>query len=314
MQRRSISTIASIVFAAAIGCGRNSPPPANPTPGSGSAETGQTASRGDVAQVGAGEDEDESTAELAEHHRHHHHGGLVMFIAMSIDSIGAAPEQQDALAKIQADLRAKMQPAHDAEKAVLLALADGVAAGNVDDAKLEPTVAQLSTASANIHEAVVDSLNALYKALTPPQRQALVDKVWSHFEVWNHANSPAGTSEKDAAGGHLAHFAEALGLSTEQTDKIHTAYAADLGKRQPYVRSQADAHLKAFAAAFTSDHFDAKTLTTGGGVNAGMATWGITRTVLFYKAAAPVLTPEQRTKAAEELRHHANYKPSDNEP
>lgn len=237
-----------------------------------------------------------------------------MFIAMSLDSIGATPEQQDALAHVQADLHAKLQPAHDAEKAVLLALADGVAAGQVDEAKLESAVTQLSTASANVHDAVAESLNALYKLLTPPQRQALVDKVEAHFEVWHHANSPAATSEKDAPGGHLAELAEGLGLSADQIDKIRAAYADSLGKRSHYDRGEADAHIKAFAAAFTSDHFDAKALSTGGAVNAHMATWGITRVVLFYKAAAPLLTAEQRTRAADELRHHANYKRTDNEP
>lgn len=54
-------------------------------------------------------------------------------------------------------------------------------------------------------------------------------------------------------------------------------------------------------------------MTTGSAVNAHMSTWGISRLVLFYKAATPVLTPEQRTQAADDLRHHANYKRTDNE-
>ena len=38
-----------------------------------------------------------------------------------------------------------------------------------------------------------------------------------------------------------------------------------------------------------------------------MAAWGITRTVHFYEAVLPVLTPEQRAKLAGDIRRHANY-------
>ncbi len=75
-------------------------------------------------------------------------------------------------------------------------------------------------------------------------------------------------------------------------------------------RKEGEAHLKAFGKAFTSDVFDAKTITTGAIANVHMATWGLTRTARFYEAAAPVLTPDQRTKLADALRHHANYTPT----
>ncbi len=142
--RHGSSKIALLLLAAAIGCGGSSPPadrPSSPPP------VGQAA-QADVAKVGAGEEIDESTADLAEHHRHHHHGGFAMFIAMSLDTLNITADQHDAIAKIQADMHAKMQPAHDAEKAVLLALADAVAAGQVDQPKLDVAIAKLGAASA----------------------------------------------------------------------------------------------------------------------------------------------------------------------
>ena len=84
-----------------------------------------------------------------------------------------------------------------------------------------------------------------------------------------------------------------------------------LAGEKPFDCAEAEAHLKAFGAAFTSDHFDPKAVPTGGAVNAHLATWGITRTVRLYEAANPVLTPPQRTKLADELRRHANYKRSE---
>jgi hypothetical protein len=75
-----------------------------------------------------------------------------------------------------------------------------------------------------------------------------------------------------------------------------------------YDKAEAEAHLKAFAAAFEADTFDAKTVTTGGPANAHLAAWGAHRMAHFYEAVTPVLTPDQRTKLADIVRHHANYK------
>src|SRR5580693_8355726 len=63
------------------------------------------------ASSGGAVADDEGAADLSEHHRHHHHGGVTMFIAMSLDSLGISPEQQTVVEKVQADLFAKMAPA-----------------------------------------------------------------------------------------------------------------------------------------------------------------------------------------------------------
>jgi Spy/CpxP family protein refolding chaperone len=266
----------------------------------------------DVAPAGPAaaptEDEDDSMAELKEHHRHHHHGGFAMFIAMSLDSLGETPEQTAAIKKIQADMHTKLQPAHDAEKNVLSVLADGVAAGKVDKAKVDVAIAKVSTASAGVHDAFVESLNQLHATLTPPQRIALVDKVEAHFHVWHHANAADEPAEKDAHG-HLGKLAKELSLTPDQVEKIRANFKASIGKSPVHFDpAEAEAHLKAFGAAFEAETFDAKTVTTGGPANAHVATWGVTRMAHLYEAAAPVLKPDQRTKLAESLRKHANYK------
>ncbi|HEX4448473.1 MAG TPA: Spy/CpxP family protein refolding chaperone [Polyangiaceae bacterium] len=284
---------------AAAGCGSSTPGASSPPGVSDVAPAGPTL----VAQ------DDESTAELKDHHRHHHHGGFAMFIAMSLDSLGTTPEQNAAITKIQADMRAKMQPAHDAEKTVLATLADGVAAGTIDQAKVDAAIAQLSTASAGVHDAVADSLNQLHALLTPEQRAALVDKVDAHLSVWHEAN--ASEESNEARAGHLEALAKELTLSPDQVDKIRASVKASMtsGKAH-YDRAEAEAHLKAFGDAFKADTFEAKSLTTGGPANAKIATWGATRMSRFYEAVNPVLSADQRTKLAEILRKHSNYSPT----
>ena len=303
--QRMIGIAAMVV---AIGCG--GAPPASSTPGTSPATMAQAGS--DMAsQPGTGEDEDESTNDLEEHHRHHHHGGFAMFVAMSLDTLGATPEQQPTIAKIQADMHAKMQAAHDAEKVVLLALADGVTAGTIDTAKVDAAVETEKSTSAGIHEAMIDTLNQLHAVLTPMQRSALADKVQAHFDVWRHANDADGAAANDAHGHQLEELAGQLELTADQVSKIDASFAASMRGAAPFDRAQAEQHVNAFAAAFASDTFDAKTLPSAGPANSRVASWGVMRMVRLYEAANPVLTPAQRAKLADELRRHANYKRSE---
>jgi Spy/CpxP family protein refolding chaperone len=268
------------------------------------------AATSDTALAGTtvGEDEDESTADLKEHHRHHHHGGFAMFVAMSLDTLGTTPEQSASITKIQADLHAKMLPAHDAEKNVLSVLADGIAAGKIDQAKVDAAVAAVGTAAAGVHDAVADSMNQLHTTLTPPQRAALVSKVEAHLDVWHHANAAEEPAEKDAHGGHLGKLAKDLGLSADQVEKARAAFKASMAGAPHFDRAEADAHVKAFGTAFASDTFDARKVTTGGPANAHLAAFGVTRMTKLYEAVTPVLTADQRAKLADALRRHANYK------
>ncbi len=284
-------------MSAALGCGGSSAPGPNGPGGSADVAEAQP------AQPGTGMDEDESTTDLAMHHRHHHHGGMAMFIAISLDQINTTPDQKAAIEKIKTDLYAKMEPAHAAEKNVLTAVADAIASGQFDQAKLDTSIAEVGTQSGTIHDAISDSLNQLHATLTPPQRQALVDKMQAHFEVWHSANAP----EEDKEHGHLAHLAKELGMTQDQVDKSRAAYEQAIGGVPHFDRAEADAHLKAFGEAFVSDQFDAKSLPTKGELNSHMAVWGINRMIKLYEAVTPNLTPDQRTKLADNIRHHANY-------
>jgi Spy/CpxP family protein refolding chaperone len=234
-----------------------------------------------------------------------------MFILMAADTVGVTPEQQAAVDKIKGDLHAKMGPAHDAEKALLLTLADGVAAGNIDTAKVDAAVAQVSAVAGQVHAATADAVNQLHAVLRAEQRAALVDKVEAQWMLWRNANGDEATAHEHEQGGRIAHMQKELNLSPDQVEKIKAGFTAQMaavgtaqGKFDP---AEAEAHMKAFGTAFTADQFDSRSLTTADGTNAHMATWGATRMVRFYETVSPTLTPEQRTKLAEMIREHANH-------
>ena len=247
--------------------------------------------------------EDESVnEELRAYHRHHHHGGVTMFISMAIDTLGLDPAKKAQVEKIQNDLHAKMAPARDAEHVLLSTIADGVATGKIDTAKVDAAVAKTGTASAGIHPATVDTLTQLHDALTPVERAALVDKVKAHWEVWHKVNAEekAGSTEK---GTHLAKLTELLALTPDQVDRISKALSVDPPVTPQSDPKAVDAYVQAFATAFTADKFDPTSLAPAATASAGhLARHGGARMARFYEAVTPVLTPDQRAKLAAHLR------------
>ncbi len=261
-------------------------------------------------------EDDEAAEDLAEHARHHHHGGVMLFFAMSVDTLGVAPEQQNAVARIQADLFAKLEPARAAEQDVVTTLADGIAAGGIDHAKVDSAVARVASTSGGLHDATADALNQLHAVLTPEQRSALVEKVEAHWDVWKHANAveaekAGGDASRAAQRGHLDVMAKEIELSPEQVARAQSNFDAAMGAGPPRLDpAEIQGHIDAIGAAFRADTFDAKLIEPASQANAHLAGWGAARMARFYEALDPVLTPPQRAKVAEMLREHATHNES----
>jgi Spy/CpxP family protein refolding chaperone len=254
--------------------------------------------------AGASAEEEDATTGLVEHHRHHHHGGVTLLIAMSLDTLGLSPEQKPAVEKIRGDLHARMEPARAAEQTLVGTLADGLAGGTFDPAKVDAAVAQLTGAAAMVHDASTDALNQLHAVLTPSQRAALVDKLEAHWSVWQKAN----TDEND----HLAQLTDDLGLTSDQVEKIRASQLEGMKTVPRFDPQEVAAHIRAFGDTFRAPAFDAKALTGGGAATAHMVGWAGAHMVRFIESASPVLTPEQRGKLAQMLRQHAAHNPSAN--
>ena len=249
--------------------------------------------------------DDVAATEVREHHRHHHHGGLVHFIALSLDTLGAADEaKRPQIEKLQSDLKAHLAPARDAERALLETIADGIAAGAMDAAKLDAAVAQVAIASAAVHEASVETLNQLHALLTPEERAALVDKVQAHWQVWRSVNHQAGVSGHER-GSRLAELTDELTLSSAQVDKISAALKDTFANRPHFDPAQAEEHMKAFTTAFAATTFDARTITIN--ASSEIAKHGTGHMVAFYQTITPLLTAEQRTRLAAQLRQHSTH-------
>jgi Spy/CpxP family protein refolding chaperone len=252
---------------------------------------------------------DDVAAGVTEHHRYHHHGGVTLFIEMSLDTMGVSPEQRAAVEKIRAALSARLEPARVDEHNVLAALADGLESAAADNTKVDAALAQLRAAAADAHDASADALNELHAVLTAPQRAALVDKVESHWSVWEDANGVEG----GAGGPHgdrLSLLTTELELTPDQLARIQ-ARLDEATKAAPRLDAQeVTASLRAFGDAFRQDSFDARAQGVSREADEHMVGWGAARMARLVEAAGPVLTPAQRATLAQKLREHASHNPS----
>jgi Spy/CpxP family protein refolding chaperone len=269
---------------------------------------GRSANTQPPAAAASATDGDEAVVGLIEHHRYHHHGGVTLFIAMSLDTLGYSPAQRAAVEKIRTDLHARMDPARAAEQNLMATLADGLAAANLDAAKVDAAVARVTAAAAGAYDASVDALSELHNVLTPPQRAALVDKVEAHWAVWQKANAEETGPAKQA--GHLSPLVDDLGLTADQMDKIRAGLGGSMKAVPRLDPQEIAARLRTFGDAFRSEKIDAKGLTTASSANTRMVGWGAAHLAHFVETVSPVLTPDQRAKLAQRLREHAMHNPS----
>ncbi len=243
--------------------------------------------------------------EDAAEHRHHHGGGVTTLIAMSIRDLDLSADQKDKIEKIRADIKDKMAPVRAADHDLSTVLADGVAAGKVDKAKADQAVDKVVAQAQKLHDATVDALGKLHDTLNTAQRTELVEKLKGHFEKWKAAHGEDEADEKEHKSGHLLALVRDLNLSQDEAQKIKTAFQAQVkGKRQDHEHKDVLDHLQAFGAAFKADKFDAKKVTSAA-ADKHMARFAASRRAIFLEVAAPVLTPDQRTKLAEMIRTHA---------
>ena len=138
-------------------------------------------------------------------------------------------------------------------------LADGVASGNVDKAKVDAGVAKAALVGTEVYPAVEAALVAIDKLFKPEQRQALVDKVDSTGRS-GEANAGEQAADDAKPDGCLSHVAKDLSLTHDQVAKIKANLDGEKSASKPFDVTTEDADMKAFSRAFLTDTFDVHTL------------------------------------------------------
>lgn len=195
----------------------------------------------------------------------------------------------------------------DARKALEAAMIEGVKAGKVELAKLEPPLALLDKAAAAHKDAEIKALDALYKALDATQRKALVEAVKkrqaeraARFEQRGKPAPDDKARDEQRAKRRLDRLAQELGLDAEQQKKVEPILAKHDPGREGFgpggAREEMQKRVDALLAAFEKDGFSAAKLDFG--ADAKRHRESAKKRVEYLNALLGVIKAEQRDELA----------------
>jgi len=251
--------------------------------------------------------DERAEAGLVEHHRHQHNGGAMQFVVMALDTLEPGDASRTQVEQVRRDLNRCLAPSAEIQQRLDLTIADGVAAGAVDLAKVDGIINQLDGTTLDARACGDGALNQLHAILSPAERIELVEKVEAHWDVWHQVNDDQQAAGRPG-GGRLGRLTKELNLTPDQVEKAKGAlHVALTGRAVTFDRARIEAELKAFDAAFVAASFDAKAATSR--ENGHLASFGATRKAIFYETVTPLLTASQRTELAGHLRQRAASHP-----
>jgi Spy/CpxP family protein refolding chaperone len=226
--------------------------------------------------------------------------GQIKFIGEALGDVPLTPEQRGDIEKLATDADVRHEGARAARKELMLAIAAQVQAGVIDRAALQPKIDALVAAAAIAQPADRVAFERLHAILAPDQRTAFVDALEAHIgehigDLREHHPMKAWAADLKLSDAQLSQIKAVLKQSFEGGREGHgeAPWAGEGRHRGAKV-------LKAFK----QDRFVMDEVAPAGdvGKKAGSASdrfLGIAAQVL------PILTPEQRSIAAQKIHERA---------
>ncbi len=243
-----------------------------------------------------------------------------------VEALGDVPltaSQRTAVEQLAAAADARHATLRAARQDLVLTLAAQVEAGAIDRAALGPKLDAVAAAMRVAQPADRAALEQLHAVLTPDQRAAFVDAVTArmHREPRREASErsptegpPTPGAWKDRGPMGMAKWADELQLTDEQRTQLRAAVMQRMQEpREPGARAERDERAdfrgakhegQAVMAAFKQESFVLDQVAPPRDVGP-MVSRGIERMVALAEVALPILTPAQRSLAAQRLRQRA---------
>lgn len=229
--------------------------------------------------------------------------GHLRLVADALSQVPLRADQRAEIEQMAKDAQARHTATASAHAAVMQALAAQIEAGKIDRAALQPQVDAAVNAATAAQPADRAAFQRLHDLLTPEQRAQFADAIQAqvHARMGEHE----GHADPHGKGGMLAKWAADLKLTDDQQAQIkaalHDQFEHDGEHHGMHDLHQAHMKGKEMLDAFKADNF---TLPPAEDIHAHASAMADH----FTKVAAavlPILTPEQRTLAAQKLREKA---------
>jgi Spy/CpxP family protein refolding chaperone len=224
----------------------------------------------------------------------------------SLSDVHLRPEQQERVRTIQGATIAKLSRVREARRSTILAVADGVLAGRLDDAKVQRSIESLVREVETAKPALQEGLNELHGTLDPDQRERFVRSLRTRGMQLRERGEARG-GPRGVVKARLGRLAKELALTQDQKVAIRDRARTEFRGGGVAFEGPAEfrERMREVGTAFLRDDFDAKTLDVG--KEAPELTRKIaTGLVRFVNVVLPELDSAQRTKLASLIRTRGN--------
>jgi Spy/CpxP family protein refolding chaperone len=239
--------------------------------------------------------------------------GPVKVVADALGDVALTASQRADIEQLAADAEARHAGARAAGKDMMLALAAQVEAGSIDRGALQPKIDALAAAVSAAQPADRAAFERLHQILGPEQRAAFADALEARVRDRLHQGGDAGQSMGGLHGRHpLKQWADDLGLTEPQRVQIKVALeqsSGDAGRarygHEPPPWMDGGRRGEKLLDAFKQDRFVMDEVAPARDIGR-QASGASERFLSVAQAALPVLTPQQRSLAAQKLRARAD--------
>lgn len=308
MARSSTVSIAFVAFltsaALTSGCSGCDKPADNAVDAAPSTSTTPASSSATAVAIDAAAPDGGATADADEPGRRGMRRGPSMMLFLSARGLGLPADQ---LKKVD-DAEKLAGPADaatkDAAKDLHAELITGIKAGKIDTATLEPKYVVLEKVSVAEHEREVAALNALYAALDPAQRKAVVTSARTRQakrdERSAHKDDAGSPDAGRPSGGRrsLDRLVRGLDLDADQQKKVDAIVPKDDLKGAGFDPTDMKKRVEALLTAFEKDGFDAK---KSDAFDVKRNRVALEEETKLLSQLLPILKPEQREKLAAKM-------------
>jgi Spy/CpxP family protein refolding chaperone len=235
--------------------------------------------------------------------------GMVKVVGDALGEVNLRPDQRVELEKLAQDAEARHAPAAEHRKDVMLAFADQIEKGAIDRTVL---TGKVDAVMADMEKVGVDDRSALVRVhdlLDSDQRNAFVDALEKQLKAKHDEHGPMQGFAR------MKQLADDLKLTDAQRSQIHDIMRESFkdmhrdasGEGHPPAGRPGTMGARGFAPgrhlmeAFREDKLDLSKMGPPPAAKEMIST-GATRAMTVAEKVLPVLTPEQRTIAAEKLR------------
>lgn len=229
--------------------------------------------------------------------------GSAAWFLNAVSSLTLSFEQQQLLISVRQEVSSRSELVNIARRRLLGLVADGIASGTFDDARLGAALEEIVAAAKERAPAVVDALTRLHAGLTPAQRKSVVETINAVLSI--QASQAGG--EREQLQQRVNSLTARVGLTAAQTAQLKSDILDGFRNYAPDLQEEADLRRKklgGLAQAFAGVYFEPTVADVSAASDLEAKAQ---RLIAFARKLSGILTPEQRIRVATALRERASW-------